>query len=641
MEVTVQVREEKYALTRVISFFDKVGIFSRWINILGAALIFLISGLVVVDVIMRAFDHPIRGVTEIVEVMMITAVFFGVAHTYNEKSHIGIDLFTSRLTRKSRLVFDFATTLIGLALFAIITWRVLIQTILYAKENIMHGYTPIPVTPFSAIIALGCTALSLLMVRDLLRTINEAIKLGVAWYHWLLMATIPVLFTVLAILWIQPDLWHISLITIGLIGILFCLGGFLVGMPIAFTFILTAFLFIGHIRGLNTALDMLGTVPYRTTGNFLWAVVAFFVLMGYFCLYGGFGKDLYNTAYRWIGHWRGGLAVATVAACTGFGAIVGDTLSAVVTFGSLALPEMRKYKYSDKLSTACIIAGACLGPMIPPSMPAIIYGLLTSVSIGKLFIALIVPGLILSLCFVLTIYFWCRRNPSVGPRGERSGWGLRFISSRNIVPVAILAIVVVGGIYTGKFSPSEGGAIGAFFALLIGLLMRRFNRENMTQCLLESAKVISMFFLMVIGAVMFSQFMSWCNLAKTATMFINNMGLPPIGVELVIIIILFVLGFIMDAGPLLLVGVPIAFPIATAIGADPIWFAICVILATTLGTMTPPVAFNIFALKGVAKDIPVSTMYSGIMPFVAGSIGALVLIFFIPSLCTWLPNLLK
>jgi C4-dicarboxylate transporter DctM subunit len=201
--------------------------------------------------------------------------------------------------------------------------------------------------------------------------------------------------------------------------------------------------------------------------------------------------------------------------------------------------------------------------------------------------------------------------------------------------------VVVGGIYTGKFSPSEGGAIGAFFALIIGLIMRRFNWKNLTQCLLDAAKVISMFFLMVIGAVMFSQFMSWCNLAKLATTFIDNMGLPPLGVELFIIIVLFVLGFIMDAGPLLLVGVPIAYPIATALGADPIWFAICVILATTLGTMTPPVAFNIFALKGVAKDIPVSVMYAGIMPFVILAMISLAVVFFIPTLSTWLPNLLK
>ena len=641
MEVMEYEKGEWKWLNRVIGIFDRVGVFSKWINIIGAAVIFLISGLVFVDVIMRLFDRPIRGVTELVEVMVITAVFFGVAHTYNEKGHIGIDLITSKLSDKGRLVQGFVTNLIGLGLFAIITWRTLVQTLFYAENNVMHGYVAIPVTPFSAIIVLGCTVLCLLMIRDLLLNINTALKLGLSRFQWLLMAGIPILVLVLAGLWVQPDLWEMSLVIVGLIGIIFSLAFFLTGMPISFVLILTSFLFISHIRGLPTGLDALGVGFYRTTGNFMWSVVAFFVLMGYFCLYAGFGKDLYLTAHRWIGHRLGGLAMATVGACTGFAAIVGDTLAAVVTFGSLALPEMRKYKYDDRLATASIIAGAALGPLIPPSMAAIIYGLLTQESIGTLFIAIILPGLVLSLGFILIIYFWCRRNPNLGPRAERSGWRERFGSLKSITPVAILAVVVVGGIYTGQFSPSEGGAMGAFCAIIIGLVMGRVNRKNFTQTLLESAKVVSMFFLIVIGAVMFAQFMAWCNVPQAATTFINDLGLPPLGVELFIVLVMYFLGFVIDAGPLLLVGVPIAYPITTALGADPIWFAVCVILATTLGTITPPVALNIFALKGVAKDIPIGVMYKGILPFVAVSLAVLTLIFFVPYLSTWLPNLLK
>ena len=183
--------------------------------------------------------------------------------------------------------------------------------------------------------------------------------------------------------------------------------------------------------------------------------------------------------------------------------------------------------------------------------------------------------------------------------------------------------------------------MGAFCAIIIGLVMGRVNRRNFTQTLLESAKVVSMFFLIVIGAVMFSQFMAWCNVPKAATTFINDLGLPPLGVELFIIMVLYFLGFVIDAGPLLLVGVPIAYPITTALGADPIWFGVCTIVAVTLGTITPPVALNIFALKGVAKDIPIGVMYKGILPFVAASLAVLTLIFFVPSLSTWLPNLLK
>ncbi|MDD5701777.1 MAG: TRAP transporter large permease subunit [Dehalococcoidales bacterium] len=641
MEGTKYTRGEIAWLSGIDRAIDKVGIFSKWINIIGAALIFIISGLVFVDVILRAFGHPIKGVNELVEVMMITAVFFGVAYAYNEKAHIGMDLITSKLAPKARLIMNFITNLLGFTLFVIIVWRVLIQTMLYYDKNVMHGYTPIPVTPFSAVIVVGCTLLCLLMIRDLFRNLHTALKIGLAWYHWLLMAVIPILVTVLAILWVQPGLWQISLITVGLIGIAFSLVFFLTGMPISFVLILTSFLFISHIRGLPTGLDMLGVTVYRTTGNYLWAVVAFFVLMGYFCLHSGFGKDLYLTAYRWIGHRLGGLAMATIAACTGFAAIIGDTLSAVVTFGSLALPEMRKYKYDDRLSTGCIIAGASLGPLIPPSMGAIIYGLLTQVSIGKLFIAIIIPGLIQAIGFILIIIIWCRRNPNLGLRGNRTGWKARFTSLRSIVPIGILAILVVGGIYTGQFSPSEGGAIGAFCAMIIGLVMRRFTPKNFALSLLDSAKVVSMFFLIIIGAVMFSQFMSWCNVAKSVTSFINNMGLPPLGVELFIVFVLFLLGFIIDAGPLLLIGVPIAYPITMALGADPVWFAVCVLLATNLGTITPPVALNIFALKGIARDIPISDMYAGVMPFVISSMIVLMLVFFIPEISTWLPGLLR
>jgi tripartite ATP-independent transporter DctM subunit len=641
MQVTQCGKEEWGGLNRVTRVLNKVGTFGKWINVIGVFVLFLVTGLVAVDVVMRYFDYPIKGVTEIVEVLMIAAVFLGLAHTYNEKGNISMDLITPRLSTKVRLVWEFITTVISLALFVVVTWRVLLQTISWTEEGIHHGYTSIPVAPFASLVVLGCILLTLLILRDILQYISTGMKLKLSWFQWLLMAVIPVVFMGLAYFWMQPDLWEISLITVALIGIVFSLALMMTGMPIAFVLILTSFIFISHIRGSPTSLDILGTNLYRTTGNFLWAVVSFFVLMGYFCLHAGYGKDLYYTAYKWIGHWRGGLAIATVAACTGFAAIVGDTLSCVVTFGSISLPEMKKYKYDDKLSTASVIAGASLGPLIPPSMGAIVYGLLTSVSIGKLFIAILIPGVIMALSFIGLIIFWCRRNPVLGPAGERSTWKPRLVSLRSIAPVLILAFACVGGIYTGAFSPSEGGAIGAFVAVIVGLVMRRWGWKNFTEALLSSAKVISMFFLLIIGAVMFSQFMAWCHVSQEATNLLNNIGLPHLAVEGLIILVLFVLGFVMDGGALLLIAVPIIYPITTAMGADPIWFAVCVLIATDLGSITPPYALNIFALKGIAKEIPIGVMYTGIMPFVLASMVALVIVFFVPVLSTWLPNLLK
>jgi tripartite ATP-independent transporter DctM subunit len=630
-------------LEKGIHLLDYVGVFSRWTNVLGLGFLFLMIAVTFIDVIMRyIFNRPFLGVIELTEVLMIVAIFMAVAHTQDQKKHIIIDVITNQLKEKSRLALEFITAFLGLGTLIILTWRMIVQIIFFTGRNQMHSQMlPIPAAPFAAVIALGCFCLTLLLLRDLLKQVVEASKLKLNWSYWLIMLGVPVVFIVLALSWMQPESWKISLPLLGFIGIVFSLVLMLAGMPIAFSLILTALLFTAHIRGPEISLNTLGTELYRNAGTYNWSVLPFFVVMGFVCFHARFGDDLYYTAYKWLGHLKGGMAIATIMACTGFAAIVGDSVAAVATMGTVAMPQMKKYNYDDRLSTGAILGGASLGPIIPPSTLFIIYGVLTSVSVGAMFIAGIIPGLILAAIFTLIIIIWCRISPNLAPTGESSTWKVRLTSLKSVGPVLILFVLVIGGIYMGAFTPTEGGAIGAMGAFFIGLAMKRWRWSNIRQALLTSGSTVSMVFLILAGALMFTRFVGWCNLSGTLTTLINESGLSAMIFVLLVLLVLFVLGMFIDTMPLILIGVPIVAPVAKAFGLDPVWFGIVYCVDINLGTLTPPVGITLFVMKGMNKEIPMSTIYRGSIPFCLGTLLCLIIIYLVPSLVTWLPGLLK
>lgn len=629
-------------LNKIISVLDKVGIFSRWTNVIGVSGFFIMICLSFVDVIMRyVFNSPIRGVTELVTVMMIVSIFLAIAHTQNVKAHVSVDVITSKLSVRPRLILEFITIILGLGIFTIIVWQNALEIPWVLENNAIHTQSfRVSKAPFLAIIVLGSACLWLLLLRDGLTKIVEAAKLGMKRYHWLLMFGLPVALLALVAVWVIP-VWQTGLTTAGFIGIIVCLILFLMGMPISFALLLVSVLFIWHIRGPDIAFDVIAADIYRTTGTYSFSAVNFFVMVGFFCLYAGFGTDLYYAAYRWFGHLRGGLGIATVGACTGFAAIVGDSLSATATMGAVALPEMKKYKYDDRLSAGSICGGSFLGPIIPPSVTFIFYGLFTGVSIGDLFVAGLIPGILTATIFSIIITFWARRNPIVGPPGEKSAWKPRIASLRAGGPVLILFVLVIGGIYMGVFTPTEGGSIGAMISFLLGLVMMRFTWRSFANTMLDSGKVISMIFLIVIGAVIFTKFAAWCNMSDTIENFFTNLGLSPMVYVIVVLFIFMVLGAVMDIMPLLLIGVPILHPIAVSMGIDPIWFAVLVVLVINLGALTPPVGLILFVYKGMAKDVPMGSIYRGALPFVLGAVLAVALVFLIPALANWLPVALK
>ncbi|MDD5701119.1 MAG: TRAP transporter large permease subunit [Dehalococcoidales bacterium] len=638
-----KVKTSPNALESLIRTLDKVAIFSRWTNVLGIAVLFLMVFVTFIDVVMRyIFNAPIKGVLELTEVLMIVAVFLGIAHTQNQKGHIRVDLLSAALTPGRRLVLEFITTVLGIGLFIVIIWRSIIKLLSFINVNAMHSqYFLVPDAPFSAILILGCICLCLLLIRDLLKLALEARSQLLGPFHWILMVGIPIILIIGAIFWMQPNLAQLSLPIIGLIGVIVSLILFIMAMPISFALILTSFLFIGHIRGSATALNMLGTEIFRTVGNYNWSVVAFFVMMGYLCFYARFGEDLFHAAYKWIGHYKGGMAVATIGACTGFAAIVGDSVSACATMGAVALPQMKRYGYDDRLSVGCITGGASLGPIIPPSVVFITYGLLTSMSIGDLFIAGFIPGVLIALCFIITIIVWCKMRPDAGPPGPRAGWGERAISLKAGGPVLILFIVVIGGIYTGIFTPTEGGSIGATAAFILALIMRRWKWNTFTQALLDTGKVVSMFFLIIVGGIMFTRFAAWCNLTGAISDLIAISGLTSSMYVIIVLVFLFIAGCFIDLMPLMMIGVPIFHPIAVSLGIDPLWFALLVCISINVGAFTPPVGLNMFVVKGLNPNISMKAIYSGSIPFVAGTVLAIIIMFAVPALITWLPYALK
>jgi tripartite ATP-independent transporter DctM subunit len=633
----------KSSLEKVAGALDKVGVFSRWTNVAGIAALVCMIFLTFVDVILRYFfNSPIKGVQEITEVIMICAIFLAVAYTHYTKSHISVDLVSNKLSRKPRLALEFITNLLSTGLFGIVCWRAIFFAYYVIQDHRLHDkFYGIPDGPFAIVICIGCISLFLLLLRDLLLKISDARKIKLNWKYWLVMIGVPVIFIVLAYFWMQPDLWNIDLTVVGVIAVVFSLVMFFTGMPVAYALILTSLIFVSHIRSPDTALSMIGTEMYRNSGSYNWAVLPFFVAMGFIALFARFGEDLYFSAYKWIGHIRAGLAVATIGACTAFAAIVGDSVASTATMGSVALPQMKKYQYDDRLTAGSITSGATLGPIIPPSTAFIIVGLLTGLSIGDLFIAGIIPGLIMAACFILVIYIWSRLNPRIGPAGERSGWKARIVSLRAGGPVLVLFLLVIGGIYFGIFTPTEGGSIGAVGAFTIGLILKRFNWKNTAQMLQDSGKVISMTFIILIGSLMFTRLAAWCNLSNSLRDSIINLNLAPMQFMALILFALLFLGCFIDLAPLLLIGIPLLFPTAKAIGTDPIYFCVLTVIVINLGALTPPVGINLFVLKGIAKEMPISKIYAGAWPFVFGAIAAVIILFFIPSLTTWLPSVLR
>lgn len=426
---------------------------------------------------------------------------------------------------------------------------------------------------------------------------------------------------------------------IGFVGCLLLLTLLCTSMPVAFAMIFTGILGFSLIVTPHAAFSMVVSDIFSTFTSYNLTVIPLFVLMGQVAFHAGISKRLFRSAYAWIGHLPGGLAMATVGACAGFGAICGSGPATAATMTSVALPEMRRYRYSDELASGTIAAGGSLGMLIPPSVVFIVYALMTEQSIGALFLAGIVPGILIVGLFCLSIGIRCRRKTTLGPAGPKCSWGTRFRELGGVLETVILFVFVMGGMFIGLFTPIEAAAVGAGGSIVIALTKHALTWKVLKQILFETVRTSAMVFFIVTGAVIFGRFLAVSQIPFAVAEWFTNLPLPGIFTMLLIILFFLLAGCFIDALALVLLTIPIFYPVIIELGYDPIWFGVMVVVITQMGVITPPVGVNVYVVSGIERDIPLQSIFRGALPFLLMLVLAAVILTIFPQISLWLPNL--
>ncbi len=422
---------------------------------------------------------------------------------------------------------------------------------------------------------------------------------------------------------------------LGLAGLFLLLA---LRMPVGIAMMLVGVLGFGALNGWGPALAVLGSEPFVIATNYELIVIPLFVLMGNFATVSGMSRDLYAAAYAWFGHWRGGLASATIAACAGFAALSGSSVAAAVTMGKVSLPEMRTYRYDPRLATGAIAAGGTLGILIPPSTGFVIYAILTEESIGRLFLAGVFPGLLLTALFILSIFIQTRINPDLGPPGPASTVRDRIRAIRQASAMIGVVTLTIGGIYAGLFTPTEAAGVGAFLALLLALVRGRLSASSLSSLALESVRTTALVFLILVGAHIFNPFLALTHIPSDLAELLVGMELPRLAVLAILLAAYIVLGMFLEGFAMLVLTLPIVHPIILTLGYDPIWFGVVMVIVLEMGLISPPVGVNVFVVKGIAEDVPMSRIFAGILPFWIAMAVCLAILVAFPEIALFLPN---
>ena len=431
-----------------------------------------------------------------------------------------------------------------------------------------------------------------------------------------------------------------SLTTIGLIGITALFILIFLKIPVGFVMALVGFVGFGFTVSFEASMSMMVKDVFSVFGSYSLTVIPLFVLMGQLAYHSGISTRLFDSAYRFIGHWPGGLAIATVGACAAFAAICGSTNATAATMGAATLPEMKRYDYKAELATGVVAAGGSLGILIPPSVIFIVYGILTEQSIGRLFMAGLLPGLVLAGLFILTIILWTRARPELGPSGSNFSLREKLASLSGLVETLLLFILIMGGLFIGVFTPTEAGAIGAFGTLVLALVGRNLTMRGFITALFETTRISCMILVIVAGATIFGHFLAVTRIPFDIAQGVSEIQLPRWAIMLLIIGVYLIGGCVIDSLALIMLTIPIFYPVVLFLGYDPIWFGVIIVLVTQIGVITPPVGINVYVVSGVARDVPLDVIFKGVLPFLAALIiGTLLLIPF-PQIALFLPSLM-
>ena len=430
-----------------------------------------------------------------------------------------------------------------------------------------------------------------------------------------------------------------SEIVIGLVGLAIVLILFLTGIELGFAMALMGFLGFSMIVSMEAALNLLAKDIWDVLASYGFTVIPLFVLMGQVAFNAGIAKRLYNTAYRFIGHVPGGMAMATVAGATAFKAICGSSPATAATFASVAVPEMDRYNYDKKLSTGIVATVGTLGILIPPSVTLIVFGIITELSIGKLFLAGIIPGLMIAFFFICIIYVWCKIDPKLGPPGERSTWKQRIASLPEFLLVLVIFIFMIVGLMEGLFTPTEAGSVGTALVLVLSLLKRDINLKGYIKSVAESLRTACMVLMLIAGSTILGHFLAVTKLPMIAADWVVDLPLNRYIIMIIISIIYQIGGSFIDDLAFMILATPIFYPAIIKLGFDPIWFGMIIAITVMIGVVIPPVAINVFVVKNITK-VPFGVIYSGVYPFLISLGVCAALLFLFPQLALWLPNLL-
>jgi tripartite ATP-independent transporter DctM subunit len=428
---------------------------------------------------------------------------------------------------------------------------------------------------------------------------------------------------------------------VGIIGVIVLLALFFLRMQVGLVMLLVGFIGYAYLTNPTAALAVIGTVPYSTSATYSFSVIPMFIVMGMLLSYGGLGRDVYKAVDVWLRHIKGGMAIATIGACAGFAAVSGSNVATAATIGTIALPEMKRYGYDDGLAAAVVAGGGTLGILIPPSTILVLYGLLTQLPIGKLLIAGLLPGLLQTVLFMATVFIEIKRNPKSAIKLPQATVREKMGALKTIWPILAIFIFVMGGIYVGAFTPTEAAAAGAFIALVFTLITRRFSKKNLADSLDQSARTTAMTFLILIGALVFSRFLAVTKIPFELSGFIASLNLPSFVVILIILFVMVVLGCFIEGISLMVLTMPILYPLITGIGYDGIWFGVLMVIMLNIGMVTPPVGMNVYVTAGVARDVPLMTIFRAVTPFWLAMIACGIIILAFPQIVLVLPNLMK
>ncbi len=427
----------------------------------------------------------------------------------------------------------------------------------------------------------------------------------------------------------------------GIIGVIGFLILMVIRMPIAFSMAVVGFLGFSYLVSTEAALRVVAKDFYGMFSSYSLSVIPMFVWMGFLAFHTGVGSKLFSIAYKILGRLPGGLAIATQAACSVFGAVSGSSPATAATIGAISLPEMKKYQYSSALATASVASGGAIGIMIPPSVIFVLYGIATEQSIGRLFLAGILPGILLTISYITAILIVTTRNPKLGPAASIENLKNIPFSLMGLVDIFVIFVISLGGLFAGIFTPTEAGAVGVASVFIVSFYRKQLTSEAINRSLMDTTKTTAMIMFLIAGATIFGRFIAVSRIPFELASWSSNLPFPPFVIFIIILLIYFVLGCFIDSMALILLTIPIFYPVVVeTLNYDPIWFGVMIVMVTTIGVITPPVGMNVYVIKGVAKDVPLEVIFSGIWPFfIAASISSLILLIF-PQIATFLPNYL-